>query len=127
MKKLLIAIIAAIFIAATFFTVAEARSGGMKWRHGGKHHGWNHRGWRGHHHGYRHGHRHHYRHYGHRHHGHHHGGWWGGWWGPGVVFAPGYYGGYDGYYDEEDVCYVRNVRRYDSDGQPYIRRVRVCE
>lgn len=131
MKKLLIVIIAAIFAATSFITVAEAR-GGMKWRNGGNHHGWNHRGWRGHNrHGHWNGHRHGHRH-GHHRHGRHYG-WYGGYWGPGIVFAPGYYGGYrgyDGYYDDygyQDVCFVRKVRRYDYKGRPYIRRVRVCE
>ncbi|CAN7304099.1 hypothetical protein [Rhizobium sp. LjRoot254] len=139
MKKFLITIIALIFAATSFVTVAEARSG-MKWRNGGNHHGWNNRGWRGHNRGYHNGHGYNnrhgrwYRHHrGHRHHGRYYGGWYGGYWGPGIVIAPGYdgYDRYDGYEDDygayQDVCFVRKVRRYDRNGRAYIRRVRVCE
>jgi len=104
MKKLILPVIAAAVAALTFTTTAEA----AKWRWGG---GGGH--WRGHGHGYR--------HHGHRWYGHGH--WRGRYWGPGVVIAPGYYGG--GYYD--DYCYVRKVRRLDAYGNSYVRRVRVCE
>jgi Ni/Co efflux regulator RcnB len=127
MKKILITIIALVFVATSFVTFAEAR-GGMKWRNGGNHHGWNHRGWRGNNRGYHHGYRHHRHGYwrGHRHHRHwrHYGRWYGGYWGRGVVIAPDYYDDYGAY---EPVCFVRKIRRYDYSGRPYIRRVRVCE
>ncbi|MBL0374323.1 sulfur globule protein precursor [Rhizobium sp. KVB221] len=56
------------------------------------------------------------------HHGHGHGGYWGpgwGWgWGPTVVIGGGYYGG---------DCYIKKVRRYDANGNPYVKRVRRCQ
>lgn len=107
MKRLIIPVIAAAVAALSFGTAAEA----AKWRWGGGGH------WRGHGNGHWHG----YRHNGHRWYG--HGRWRGRYWGPGIVIAPGYYGG--GYYN--DYCYVRKVRRYDAFGNAYIRRVRVCD
>jgi hypothetical protein len=125
MKKFIVAVLAAAVATLSLAADTEARGRGHQWHNSGQHQGWNNRGWHGRHAGWngRHGWR--GRHYGWRHNRwNDHGGYYNNYYG-------GYYGGYAGYYGYDDgyygnYCFVKKVRRYDANGNVYIKRKRVC-